>query len=581
MKSLLITITIGMTMLLSGCAGVFLVGSGVGAGAFSYIAGNLSRVYEADYQNSVQASLNVVEQLNLKRKEESTEELKTIIEGYIYHDTPVTIQVVYVDAASTQISVRTGYVGVDNLEISEQVHADIAEEFKRLKPTTIGAAPKKQKGPLDRPRLKATAKKKYHKPAEDDKAIVSESESAAPPMPEIASAPMESDRDDPEVVKRRQEEQTLPPTEMQQDKITDDKAIVSENESAVPPVSEIVSAPVESDRVDPEDMKIWQEEQTLPPTEMQQDKITDDKAIVSENESPAPPVSEIVSAPVESDRVAPEDMQGRQEEQTLPPTLSDNKSFVFYPESALTIHSGANGALDDVISFLGKNPPARVDIRAYTDFSSNSARNLALSQKRVSEIRNFLILRDVSDEIITAQIIETKDIIENNRAEEQSPLTHRVEITISTAHDVSPPVPETVSVPVESGRDDPEHMKGRQEGQTPSPTLSENKSFVFYPKSELTIHSGSNGALGDVISFLDENPPAGVDIRAYTVSSDNFARNLALSQKRVSEIRNYLILHDISDEIITAQILDETNFIEKNRSEAQSPLAHRVEITIR
>lgn len=84
------------------------MGAGVGAGAFSYIAGNLSRVYEADYQNSVQASLNVVEQLNLKRKEESTEELKTIIEGYIYHDTPVTIQVVYVDAASTQISVRTG-----------------------------------------------------------------------------------------------------------------------------------------------------------------------------------------------------------------------------------------------------------------------------------------------------------------------------------------------------------------------------------------------------------------------------------------------------------------------------------------
>ncbi len=367
MKSLLITITIGMTMMLSGCAGVFLVGAGVGAGAFSYIAGNLSRVYEADYQNSVQASLNVVEQLNLKRKEESTEELKTIIEGYIYHDTPVTIQVVYVDAASTQISVRTGYVGVDNLEISEQVHADIAEEFKRLKPTTIRAASKKKKKPLDRPRLKATAKKQYHKTAEDD------------------------------------------------------KAIVSENESAVPPVSEIVSAPMESDRDAPADIKVWQQEQTLPPTELQQDKIADDKAKVSESESAAPPMPEIASAPMESDRDDPEDLQGRQEGQTLSPTLSDNKSFVFYPESALTIHSGANGALDDVISFLGQNPPARVDIRAYTDSSGNLARNLALSQKRVSEIRNFLILHDVSDEIITAQIIETKDIIENNRGRRTEP----------------------------------------------------------------------------------------------------------------------------------------------------------------
>ena len=118
MKSLLLTITIGMTMLLPGCAGVFLVGAGVGAGAFSYIAGNLTRVYEADYQQSIKASINMMEQHNFKRKEESEDELKTIIEGYLNYDTPVTIEVVYVAAGWTQISVRIGYVGVNNLEMS-------------------------------------------------------------------------------------------------------------------------------------------------------------------------------------------------------------------------------------------------------------------------------------------------------------------------------------------------------------------------------------------------------------------------------------------------------------------------------
>ena len=68
MKGLLNAITtIGLTVLLSGCAGVFLVGAGVGAGAFSYIAGNLTRVYEAEYQQSIKASTNAMEQFNFKR----------------------------------------------------------------------------------------------------------------------------------------------------------------------------------------------------------------------------------------------------------------------------------------------------------------------------------------------------------------------------------------------------------------------------------------------------------------------------------------------------------------------------------
>ncbi len=101
MKNLLIAIIIGMSMLLSGCAGVFLVGAGIGAGAFSYIAGNLTRVYEADYHQSIKASIKVVEQLNFKQKEETVDELKTIIEGHLNYDTPVTIEVVFVEPGST------------------------------------------------------------------------------------------------------------------------------------------------------------------------------------------------------------------------------------------------------------------------------------------------------------------------------------------------------------------------------------------------------------------------------------------------------------------------------------------------
>ncbi len=63
---------------------------------------------------------------------------------------------------------------------------------------------------------------------------------------------MESDRGGRQDMKGRREEQTLPPTELQQDKIADDKAKVSESESAAPPMPEIASAPMESGRDDPE-----------------------------------------------------------------------------------------------------------------------------------------------------------------------------------------------------------------------------------------------------------------------------------------------------------------------------------------
>lgn len=145
MNRLLIGISVLVSVLLSGCAPIFLVGAGVGAGAFTYIKGNLSRVYEADYQQSIKASVNVMEQLNFKRKEETTEQIKTIIEGYLRYDTPVTIEVVYAGERWTKISVRTGYIGVDNLEISEKVHDDIAKQLAALNKPTLKARLNKEK----------------------------------------------------------------------------------------------------------------------------------------------------------------------------------------------------------------------------------------------------------------------------------------------------------------------------------------------------------------------------------------------------------------------------------------------------
>jgi outer membrane protein OmpA-like peptidoglycan-associated protein len=306
MRSLLSAIAIGLTMLLSGCAPMFIVGAGVGAGAFSYIAGNVTRVYEADYQQSIKASTNVMERLNFKRKEESDDESKTIIEGYLSHDTPVTIEVTYVDKAWTQIGVRTGYVGVDNLEKSEQVHGDIAEELKRSKPGII----------------KATSPKQKEKPSETKPRAFRTQYDTLPQAPATASTPDKSPTDDSRSFDRRQ--------------------------------------------VDP--------------------------ALFSSD--------------------------------------SKTTTFIYFPKSSLEIPSGSYNALEDIISYLDKNPTAKVDIRGYTDSTGSSSRNLALSEERAFRIRDYLIENGVSEERITAQGLGATNFLESNRSERLRKMNRRVEIKI-------------------------------------------------------------------------------------------------------------------------------------------------------
>ena len=341
-----------------------LVGAGVGVGAFSYVAGSLARVYEAEYQPSVRASTNVMKQLDFKRKEESPDGLKTIIEGYLDRDTPVTIEVVYVDPGWTQIGVRTGYVGSNSLEISKQVHTDIAKELKRLKPPRT---------------LRATSHKKKVKPKASEPSVSQAlNDSPPPPQKHITTSTADTIEDTQSSIDR-QENQALTHTENRQDKTEQYTSIAYNNvPDVLPPSSETVSVPMEGATEDTQEMRERQEKQALPHTE----------------------------------------------------SKSKYKTFIYDPESELTIHSGSYGALDDVLSYLDENPSASVDIRAYINATGNIAKNLNLSRKRVFEIRNYLILNGISEERITAQELGENNFLESNHSEQLGSLKHPVEMTI-------------------------------------------------------------------------------------------------------------------------------------------------------
>jgi len=116
---------------LYGCA-LAVIGIGAaGAGAFAYFNGKLTKTYESEYHDTVRASSATLEELKIPISETLADELKTEIKAKRPDDTPVAIEVVRIDREHTQVSVRTGSLGVWDKRVSEQIHSYINEMLNR------------------------------------------------------------------------------------------------------------------------------------------------------------------------------------------------------------------------------------------------------------------------------------------------------------------------------------------------------------------------------------------------------------------------------------------------------------------
>ena len=125
------------SMLVTGCAAI--LAAGIGAGAFSYISGNLTREYKVSYSRAVRASSAVMKDLRFKRIKKSSDALKTTLEGKRADKTPITIVVERITSRKTRIGVRTGFIGLIDTEASKQVHHHIAKKLGRR---SVGAKEK-------------------------------------------------------------------------------------------------------------------------------------------------------------------------------------------------------------------------------------------------------------------------------------------------------------------------------------------------------------------------------------------------------------------------------------------------------
>jgi len=129
-KRLCLIIALLYLWLSTGCIAL-VIGAGAGAGTYAYVNGKLSRTYQANYETTYAACKGILEDLKQPVLEEKTDGTQTTIRSQRFDETPMIINVRIIDPEWTEVSVRTGHIGVWKREISEQFQEFVA---KRIKP---------------------------------------------------------------------------------------------------------------------------------------------------------------------------------------------------------------------------------------------------------------------------------------------------------------------------------------------------------------------------------------------------------------------------------------------------------------
>jgi hypothetical protein len=115
--------------MLGGCVAV-IVGAGVGAGAYTYVQGDLKRSYPVKFDKALNVCTSILDDLDQPIVEKTTDGEKTTIKTKKKDGSPQTINIAIESVERTQISVRTGVFGYWKRKVSQQFHEFIAERLK-------------------------------------------------------------------------------------------------------------------------------------------------------------------------------------------------------------------------------------------------------------------------------------------------------------------------------------------------------------------------------------------------------------------------------------------------------------------
>ena len=98
-------------------------------GVFSYIRGELKRIYPHPYEDTIEACRSSLAFLKMSSEEFHQKGVTTVIKARRSDGTPVKVEVVSLSTTESGVGVRTGITGLWDRETSELVHVTIAQRL--------------------------------------------------------------------------------------------------------------------------------------------------------------------------------------------------------------------------------------------------------------------------------------------------------------------------------------------------------------------------------------------------------------------------------------------------------------------
>ena len=130
-RNLAIIIFLAYLLITCGCA-VAVLGLGAAAGTGgAYVAGKDTRIYDSEYHQTAQACMETLNSLKIPVSQKTADGLKTTIQARRADETPLQIEVIRAGPKRSEVSIRTGVVGISELEASSQVHDTLKELLGR------------------------------------------------------------------------------------------------------------------------------------------------------------------------------------------------------------------------------------------------------------------------------------------------------------------------------------------------------------------------------------------------------------------------------------------------------------------
>ncbi|MFH1580717.1 MAG: DUF3568 family protein [Pseudomonadota bacterium] len=127
-QKFLIPILLVCCLIITGCA-FFVAGAGTGAAVYTYKCGELKKSYQASLDKTIIATATALKSLKITITEKTPVGIIATIKGKCSDKTSVKIKIGMITDRITEVSVRSGIVGVWSKKRSELIHASIAQRL--------------------------------------------------------------------------------------------------------------------------------------------------------------------------------------------------------------------------------------------------------------------------------------------------------------------------------------------------------------------------------------------------------------------------------------------------------------------